>query len=144
MSHLELYNHRNLQNASKNRLVTTRSARRLGRGGRAPKYPELEERLHVWVLHRNSKGLRAKDNYLRLQAQNNYHNLHGPAAPTFDAATGISAQIYRLFIQRIHQLVAVHSINHTTSSIWTKCLGTLKRNQKDNNHNTRIMRGTTT
>ncbi|POM70786.1 Hypothetical protein PHPALM_12726 [Phytophthora palmivora] len=69
MSHLELYNHRNLQNASKNRLVTTRSARRLGRGGRAPKYPELEERLHVWVLHRNSKGLRAKDNYLRLQAQ---------------------------------------------------------------------------
>ncbi|POM69150.1 Hypothetical protein PHPALM_14599 [Phytophthora palmivora] len=130
-----LQNRHKLKDASKNRLVTTRSARRLGGGGRAPpNYPELEERLHAWILDRNSKGLRVKDNYLRLKAQHFYHDLHGLESSTFHASTGWlvrfkerkqlasrrqtytqtlpknAAQICREFVQRVQQLIAVHSI----------------------------------
>ncbi|KAG2773997.1 hypothetical protein Pcac1_g15152 [Phytophthora cactorum] len=39
-----------LQHASKDWQIATRTARRLGGGGRGPKYPKVEERLHLWIL----------------------------------------------------------------------------------------------
>ncbi|KAG3002537.1 hypothetical protein PC120_g19670 [Phytophthora cactorum] len=70
-----------LQHASKDRQIATRTARRLGGGGRGPKYPKVEERLHLWILDRNAKGLRVNDSYIRLQAQNIYRKLRGPDGP---------------------------------------------------------------
>jgi len=123
-----------LQEASKNRQVSTRTVRRLGGGGRGPKHGDVEERLHAWVLDRNAKGLRVKDGYIRLQAQNIYRKLHGSEAPKFDASTGWlarfkrrkqlvsrrqtttrtlpddAAEICRRFIQRVHHLIAAHNI----------------------------------
>ncbi|KAG2780149.1 hypothetical protein PC129_g6556 [Phytophthora cactorum] len=71
-------NRQKLQDASKDRQIATRTARRLGGGGRGPKYPEVEERLHLWILDRNAKGLRVKVSYIHLQAQNIYRKLRGP------------------------------------------------------------------
>ncbi|KAG3250212.1 hypothetical protein PI124_g5140 [Phytophthora idaei] len=81
-------NRQKLQDASKDRQIATRTARRLGGGGRGTKYPEVEERLHLWILDRNARVLRVKDTYIRLQAQNIYRKLPGPDGPKFDASTG--------------------------------------------------------
>ncbi|POM76574.1 Hypothetical protein PHPALM_6173 [Phytophthora palmivora] len=78
-----------------NRVVTTRSARRLGGGVRAPKYPGLEERLHVWVLDRNPK----EEETAHLTRQRTTQTLPENAA-----------LICRELIPRIHQLIAVHSV----------------------------------
>ncbi|EGZ24999.1 hypothetical protein PHYSODRAFT_486359 [Phytophthora sojae] len=92
------------------------------------------DRLPAWILDRNAKGLRVKDSYIRLQAQNIYRKLHGPDAPKFDASTGWlvrfkktkqlvsrrqtttrtlsgdAAETCRDFIQRVQQLFATHNI----------------------------------
>ncbi|KAE9038080.1 hypothetical protein PR001_g8109 [Phytophthora rubi] len=123
-----------LHEASKDRQVATRTARRLGGGGRGPEHGEMEERLHAWILDRNAKGLRVKDSYIRLQAQNIYRKLHGPDAPKFDSSTGWLARFKKRkqlvsrqqtttrtlptdaaetcqdFIQRVQQLIATHNI----------------------------------
>ncbi|KAE9338804.1 hypothetical protein PF008_g11884 [Phytophthora fragariae] len=123
-----------LHEASKDRQISTRTARRLGGGGRGPEYGEIEERLHAWILDRNAKGLRVKDSYIRLQAQNIYRKLHGPDAPKFDSSTGWLARFKKRkqlvsrrqtttrtlptddaetcqdFIQRVQQLIATHNI----------------------------------
>ncbi|KAE8899667.1 hypothetical protein PF005_g29898 [Phytophthora fragariae] len=123
-----------LLEASRDRQIATRTARRLRGGGRGPKYGEVEERLHAWVLDRNAKGLRLKDSYIRLHALNIYRKLHGPDAPKFDASTGWlarfkkrkqlvsqcqtttrtlpedAAKICRDFIQSLQKLIATHNI----------------------------------
>ncbi|KAG2881683.1 hypothetical protein PC117_g26350 [Phytophthora cactorum] len=127
-------NRQKLQDASKDKQIATRTARRLGGGGRGPKYPEVEERLHLWILDRNAKGLRVKDSYIRLQAQTIYRKLRGPDGPKFDASTGRlarfkkrkqlvsrrqtttrtlpedAAHTNREFIQRVQQLIELHQI----------------------------------
>ncbi|KAG2773157.1 hypothetical protein PC129_g18388 [Phytophthora cactorum] len=127
-------NRQKLQDASKDRQIATRAARHLGSGGRGPKYPEVEALLHLWILDRNAKGLRVKDSYIRLQAQNIYQKLRGPDGPKFDASTGWlarfkkrkqlvsrrqtttrtlpedAAHACRDIIQRVQQLIVLHQI----------------------------------
>ncbi|KAG3233746.1 hypothetical protein PI124_g21186 [Phytophthora idaei] len=122
-------NRQKLQNASKDRQIATRTARRLGGGDRWPKYPEVGEQLHLWSLDRTAKGLRVKGSYIRLQAKNIYRKLRGPDGPKLDASTGRlarfkkrkqlvsrrqtttrklpedAAHTCREFIQRVHQLI---------------------------------------
>ncbi|KAG2787756.1 hypothetical protein PC116_g9543 [Phytophthora cactorum] len=127
-------NRQKLQDASKDRQIATRTAIRLGGRGRGPKYPEVEEQLHLWTLDRTAKGLRVKDSYIRLQAQNIYRKLRGPDGPKLDASTGRlarfkkpnqlvsrrqtttrtlledAAHTCREFIQHVHQLIELHQI----------------------------------
>ncbi|KAG3168203.1 hypothetical protein C6341_g11429 [Phytophthora cactorum] len=81
-----------LQHASKDWQIATRTARRLGGGGRGPKYPKVEERLHLWILDRNAKGLRVNDSYIRLQAQNIYRKLRGPDGPKLQREDHVSVE----------------------------------------------------
>ncbi|KAE8970295.1 hypothetical protein PF011_g26473 [Phytophthora fragariae] len=123
-----------LQAAMANRQVATRTARRLGGGGRLPAHGELEDRRYDWIVARNGKGLRVKDSYICLQAKNIHRQLHGDAASGFEASSGWLArfksrrnlvsrrqtttrtlpadapEVCRAFIQRVHRLIAKHDI----------------------------------
>ncbi|EEY58481.1 uncharacterized protein PITG_01151 [Phytophthora infestans T30-4] len=91
-------------------------------------------RLYKWAAYRNSKDLRVKDSYIRLQAANIYRELHGNDAIGFEASsdwlarfkgrrnlvsrrqtttrtlTADAPAICQRFIQQAQRLIAKHGI----------------------------------
>ncbi|GBG86573.1 hypothetical protein CBR_g41635 [Chara braunii] len=58
-----------LEQALKNTMTNSRTQRRLGGGGRKPEHEELEEQLEQWVLQKNTRGLRVRDQYIQAKAR---------------------------------------------------------------------------
>jgi Tc5 transposase DNA-binding domain len=59
-----------------NRDIETRASRTLSGTGRSGKYQDVEEVVKEWILERNKKGLRVKDQYIRAKARRMYVELH--------------------------------------------------------------------
>jgi Tc5 transposase DNA-binding domain len=127
-----------LEAALANNEVETRKARRLAGGGRPAKYEDLEERLHVWIKEKNSKGLNVRDQYIQQKSLNIYSELfpHLPANVDFKASNGWLANfkgrknlvsrrqttcrhlppnaddICRRFIQEVHNIIELKGIKN--------------------------------
>jgi Tc5 transposase DNA-binding domain len=59
-----------------NRDIETRASRTLSGTGRSGKYQDVEDVVKEWILERNKKGLRVKDQYIRAKARRMYVELH--------------------------------------------------------------------
>jgi hypothetical protein len=57
-----------LEDAIKIDTYETRRDRRLKGGGRQVMYAELENELKAWIVEKNQKGLRVKDQYIQQKA----------------------------------------------------------------------------
>ncbi|OWZ01564.1 hypothetical protein PHMEG_00027019 [Phytophthora megakarya] len=116
-----------LKSALKDRQVATRVSRRLRLSGAGlkPGHLELEERLHDWLVARNSKGLRVKDSYIRLQVKTSIavegFRLHRDGLPNLNVVSrrqttsrslsDEAPNICREFIQQAQHLIEKHHIN---------------------------------
>ncbi|KAL3690532.1 hypothetical protein R1sor_016841 [Riccia sorocarpa] len=120
--------------------ILTKSRRRLIGGGRKLQFAAVEEQLYEWIIDRNRKGLRVKDQFIRLKAQSIFHELQSTTKGVdgeetqFKASTGwlerfktrknlvshrqTSArtlppgadEICIKFIHEVHRLITLHSI----------------------------------
>ncbi|GBG77382.1 hypothetical protein CBR_g23713 [Chara braunii] len=97
-----------LEQALKNTMTNSRTQRRLGGGGRKPQHEELEEQLEQWVLQKNTRGLRVRDQYIQAKArlifklQKERGEVEEDAV--FDGSTGWMARFKRRkgFVSRRH------------------------------------------